>query len=583
MEMAVRNELVLPAIQRDYVWKADQVVRLFDSLMKGYPISSFLFWRVQPNAVGDYKFYEFLREYRETFQTHGRECGPANENAARLAVLDGQQRITSLYIGFCGSFAWRGYRMRYDDNSEYARPTRKLYLNLSKTLDENDEEDARVYQFEFKTREDTNGWEDIHADREGMQWFRVGKIWDLTALNLHEFFRQNDFLNKSKTARDLLLKLFDILNTSHPINYYLEEENDLHKALNIFIRINSSGSPLGLSAIILSIAISYWRGDAKRAFEELIRYIAIHQNFYIGHDFILKTFLVLHSTEIGFKATNFRKETAETLENRWDVLGESIKRTFDLISDFGYSAETVLSYNALIPIIYYIYKRGVWGNITTATCFAQDRKAMEQWLHIVNISGAFGRSSDTVLRSCRTVLDEALNKEDVRFPATRILRKLGVSFSEEDIEDLLKLQKHDKRAFPVLALLFPELDFRNHNFHKDHMHAAAKIAAYREEHGNDLSADELECYKNPEWWNSIRNLQLLDANENQSKQDISLMDWIQHEVVDNHKDRGLLMQRCYIPADVDLEISNLKGFLQARGELLRKTLKEKLTIPEEKE
>lgn len=575
--MVRTKELVLPAIQRDYVWQPEQVVRLFDSLMKGYPISSFLFWKVNAGAVGNYKFYEILQDYRENFRTHGRECDPADGVASRKAVLDGQQRLTSLVIGFCGSYAWKGYKKRWDDDSEIARPTRKLYLNLSETLDENDEEDARVYQFEFKSRVETNDWEDLHEDREGKHWFRVGKMREMNGLELFQYCLTNDFVKGSELAQNLLNQLRDILNTATVINYYQVEDDDLHKALNIFIRVNSGGTPLGLSAIILSIAISYWKGDAKKAFEVLIRYIALRQNFNINHDFILKTFLVLHSNEIGFKATNFKRETAEALEQCWDELGESIKATFDLITEFGYSSDTLLSYNALIPITYYIYKKRIWDKVKTFSGFSRDRKAMERWLHIVNVSGAFGGSSDTVLRNSRKVLNQALEREE-GFPAQGILRDLGVSFSDEDIEDLLKLQKNHRKAFSVLALLFPHLEYRYHDFHKDHMHAEAAIAKYREE-GN-VPNEELEYYQNPDWWNSIRNLQLLDANENQSKQDISLQKWIDFEVQEHRKDRELLLHRCYIPMDVDLDISNLKEFLQARGELLRQALREKLTIQE---
>ena len=38
----------LPAIQREYVWSPDQIIQLFDSLMRNYPIGSFLFWELQP-------------------------------------------------------------------------------------------------------------------------------------------------------------------------------------------------------------------------------------------------------------------------------------------------------------------------------------------------------------------------------------------------------------------------------------------------------------------------------------------------------------------------------------------------------
>lgn len=53
----------LPAIQREYVWSPYQVEKLFDSLMCGYPISSFLFWRIREENKKDWISYEFIRDF----------------------------------------------------------------------------------------------------------------------------------------------------------------------------------------------------------------------------------------------------------------------------------------------------------------------------------------------------------------------------------------------------------------------------------------------------------------------------------------------------------------------------------------
>ena len=57
------NRYLLPAIQREFVWQPDQIERLFDSLMRGYPIGSFLFWRVDPDTAKNYNFYQFITNY----------------------------------------------------------------------------------------------------------------------------------------------------------------------------------------------------------------------------------------------------------------------------------------------------------------------------------------------------------------------------------------------------------------------------------------------------------------------------------------------------------------------------------------
>ena len=96
-----------------------------NSLLQDYPIGSFLFWEVRdPKSKTDYKYYEFLREYREYYRTDNPEFNTEG-HIDFDAVLDGQQRLTALYVGLCGTYAYyRGYVWRQDN--EHAVPTRRL-------------------------------------------------------------------------------------------------------------------------------------------------------------------------------------------------------------------------------------------------------------------------------------------------------------------------------------------------------------------------------------------------------------------------------------------------------------------------
>lgn len=97
------NRLLLPAIQREFVWSHEQVEWLFDSMMRHYPISSFLFWQVEGDTKDQYKYYTFLKHFRERYQTHNNEFNTSGVNDFK-AVLDGQQRLASIYIGLKGSY-----------------------------------------------------------------------------------------------------------------------------------------------------------------------------------------------------------------------------------------------------------------------------------------------------------------------------------------------------------------------------------------------------------------------------------------------------------------------------------------------
>src|SRR6187401_1023772 len=92
------KKYLLPAIQREVVWDTDRIERLFDSLMRDYPIGSFLFWMVKRTRTGDYQFYEFVRDYHERDNSHNPKAHVSGEDDI-TGILDGQQRLTALYVG----------------------------------------------------------------------------------------------------------------------------------------------------------------------------------------------------------------------------------------------------------------------------------------------------------------------------------------------------------------------------------------------------------------------------------------------------------------------------------------------------
>src|SRR5262245_8956686 len=96
------QKYLLPSIQREFVWDTTQIERLFDSLMREYPISTFLFWEVRKEKSTGFQFYEFLRQYHERDHRHNQKADVSGNDHFR-AVLDGQQRLTALYIGLKGS------------------------------------------------------------------------------------------------------------------------------------------------------------------------------------------------------------------------------------------------------------------------------------------------------------------------------------------------------------------------------------------------------------------------------------------------------------------------------------------------
>src|SRR5271169_2646663 len=127
LEAVSKNLYVLPAIQREFVWKPEQIAKLFDSLMQGYPFGTFLFWKVEPASSNKFKFYGFVQNYHERDNPHCPLLGTL-PNQALTAVLDGQQRLTALNIGLRGSMAVKEPNKWWTNPNAF--PKKILRLNL---------------------------------------------------------------------------------------------------------------------------------------------------------------------------------------------------------------------------------------------------------------------------------------------------------------------------------------------------------------------------------------------------------------------------------------------------------------------
>ncbi len=170
-----KKKYLLPAIQREFVWAPYQIEELFDSLMRDYPIGTFLFWYVEKHKSRDYQFYEFIRNYHERDCQHNPKADINGEDDI-IAILDGQQRLTALYIGLKGTYAYKLAWRRWDN--DLAFPKRHLYLNLLGKADDEFSE----YSFMFLTDDESRKRD------ENTFWFKVGDI-----LEIHKEFEVNNY------------------------------------------------------------------------------------------------------------------------------------------------------------------------------------------------------------------------------------------------------------------------------------------------------------------------------------------------------------------------------------------------------
>jgi hypothetical protein len=260
------------------------------------------------------------------------------------------------------------------------------------------------------------------------------------------------------------------------------------------------------------------------------------------------------------------------IERRWEEITESIRLTVNLTSAFGYNRDTLVSANALIPIAYYILKRGTPPNFVQSIHFREDRNKIQKWLIASLLKRAFSGSPDNVLRPLRQVIDR--NHEE--FPFEAIVEEFrgkpkSLTFNDDEIHNLFDYQYGSAYTFSTLAALYPTLDFRN-RFHLDHIHPKT-LFKRRKLLKQGISDQRLDLYLDE--FDFLANLQLLEGLENIEKRDTEFESWLEKNVP--KEARRDFMTKHYIP-DVDLALGNFEEFINERKKLMKAKFEDLLKL-----
>ena len=566
------NEYVLPAIQREFVWRPEQICRLFDSVMQGYPFGEFLFWRIEPERSADYRYYGFVREYHERDDPHCPDLGP-RPNQQMIAVLDGQQRLTAFNIGLRGSMSVKLPYKRW--NNPAAFPLRFLALDLL-APNERDEE-GNCYVFGF-VEEATIGRQSERL------WFKVRDIVGMSpGPRESPGPRMNDWLLEQNLEREehsrafhVLDRLYRVVHTDPTVAYYEETNQDIEHVLNIFIRRNSGGTPLSYSDLLLSIATSQWATlDARKEVHQLVDELnRIGSGLGLTKDFVLKAGLMLTDiASVGFQVRNFTQANMAILEEQWRAIRDALVETVQLVTGFGFDGNSIRATSVLHPIAYYLYRIGAPSDLDSRAAYRADREAIRGWLirSVLKASGIWGSGLDTLLTALRDIIRA---EGDVGFPSDqmrRVMAKRGKSleFSEEEIEDLADMGVSDRRVFGLLALLSPFIDFQHHQFHIDHVFPKSRFTR-GQLRGAGIDEDQIENHVDSA--NRIGNLQLLDGAVNLEKRAQLPLDWMEIEYP-NEEARWHYCER-YLLQDIPRELTGFLGFYEIRRSRLQDRISE---------
>ena len=459
MSMIAQGQMYLPEIQRNFVWHEEQIENLFDSIIMGYPIGTLLFWKNTKKAIAQSNLvlYEFIKDY------HQRDCAENKKAPEKLItdfdyyyiVLDGQQRLSSLYIALQGSIAFKIKKKWWNTNEAF--PKKKLYFNLDSISAQKQDDDGFIKRFKFFNVQD------VPTDHV---WFRVCDIIDFdTEFEVLQYIMAHG-LNEAQSKN--LLKLYKIYNASGEesiLNFYSIEEANYDDVLNIFVRINSSGTYLSKTDLLFSTIVSGWN-DGREKIENLIKELNNKGGrFNFNKDFIMRTCLVLTGAAVNLKIDSFKKDTVDGIRNEFDNIKTALIKTVKMLVDLGFCHDNISSYNALIPVAYYMYKGG--------TDSEESLNGLRKYLVVSFLKNIYGVASNSALTNTRTVLDKTKCTSTPFgleiFKDIVLVGNRKFNMSRDEIEGYFYKEK-SWYTFLLLTVLYPNMKLGQIEWHQDHVH-----------------------------------------------------------------------------------------------------------------
>lgn len=397
------------------------------------------------------------------------------------------------------------------------------------------------YQFEFHAKKPEND--------EKHFWFKVGDILELKSVI--NYAREQE-LDGEESA--LLENLKNAFCTEKLISFFEETEKNLNKVLNIFIRVNSGGVKLSYSDLLMSILTASFSSDIRERMNELVDALKDKGFSNMGQDQVLKTCLLLIGKDTTFELKNFNKKNIKEIEENWEKITESIYDAAKLLETFGYAGYLGSAY-ILSSLAYFYFLNS-----------KMDKNDEEQALKFVRnaqITSYFTPSTDTKLNNIANSMKDVQTFESFNHNLAKH-QTSPLKITNDAIEEMMRFSNH-ALVFPILQILYPNLNCKNTTFHIDHIYPKSKF----NEKNKKLNKD---FYK---WGNYLFNLQLLEGTENIAKKDKDPEVWLKEE----YKDEQAIEEykkRNYIDPTLKLEWENIKEFREKREEAIIKTLKEVL-------
>ncbi|WRD31145.1 DUF262 domain-containing protein [Helicobacter pylori] len=354
------------------------------------------------------------------------------------------------------------------------------------------------YQFEFHAQKPEND--------EEHWWFKVGDILELKSVV--NYTREQKLDDEESELLETLNKAF---HDKQLISYFEETEKNLNKVLNIFIRVNSGGVKLSYSDLLMSILTASFSSDIRKKMNELVDALKDKGFSNVGQDQVLKTCLLLIGKDTTFELKNFNKKNIKEIEENWEKITESIYNAAKLLENFGY-ADYLGSAYILFTLAYFYFLNPKMDE--------NDKEQALKFVRNAQITSYFTPSTDTKLSIIANSMKDVKTFESFNHNLAKH-QTWPLKITNDAIEGMVSFDR-PARVFPVLQILYPNLNYKTTTFHIDHIYPNSKFNGKNKKLNQDFYG----------WGNYLFNLQPLEGAENQAKKDKDPEVWLKEEYKD---------------------------------------------------
>ena len=313
------RQLFVPAFQREYVWKRYNAKDLISSLINDYPTGTMLTWETNnpPELKGDHKYDE-------------------RQGAVKL-ILDGQQRITTLYMLMTGNIP------PYYKEHEILTDIRNLYVNV---------ETLSLEYYKIKSMQNDPLWVNI------TDIFQANVRYRDVIDNLEQKLEGERVERDRADIIDDNFRAIEKIRDRDFQEQIIPPRASLKEAIDIFYIVNASGVNLTDAELALAQISGYWP-EARELFKLKLKELE-DDGFVFKLDFIIYVLLgVLHN--MGSRMENLHSiENKEAIQDAWKRLDDTVlDYVMNIMKSQAYIDHTkeINSVYALIPIIVYVFNK----------------------------------------------------------------------------------------------------------------------------------------------------------------------------------------------------------------------------------